>query len=145
MWLCSQTVCFVPVLQPTWLVGEWGGVLGEGRGVVGDRRPMPLDMAVDADGRVFVRLDSQSWTILDKAKVDDPENGEGCWLRGTFQGDRKTVDTNRREYRMMLEVRQYEGSDGMLCGSCVALSTNADDHVKSGNALTDFVLLRKRS
>lgn len=122
-------------------------MLGEGRGVVGDRRPMPLDLAVDAGGRVFIRLDEQPWTILDNAKVSV---SDGNWLRGTFQGDRQTVDTNHRAYRMVLELRQYEGGDAkgmgsmLLCGSCVALSTNADHDVKLGNALTDFVVLRKR-
>jgi hypothetical protein len=108
---------------------------------------MPLDLAVDAGGRVFIRLDEQPWTILDNAKVSV---SDGNWLRGTFQGDRQTVDTNHRAYRMVLELRQYEGGDAkgmgsmLLCGSCVALSTNADHDVKLGNALTDFVVLRKR-
>lgn len=121
-------------------------MLGEGCRV-SDRRPMPLDMAVDVDGRVFIRLDEQPWTVLNNAKLDD---GEAGWLRGTFQGDRQTVDTNRREYRMVLEMRRYEDRNDtagstLLCGSCVALSTNADDDVKAGNALTDFVRLQKCS
>lgn len=144
MMIIPCITCYV--LQPVWLEGEWIGVLGEGRAVVGDRRPMPLNVAVDVDGRVFVRLDEQPWTVLNNEKVD------GNWFRGTFQGDRQTVDTNRREYRMVLELQQYVGGDEtdgvgsmLLCGSCVALSTNGDDEVKSGNALTDFVVLRKRS
>ena len=139
--------------QPAWLVGEWSGVLGAGREVVGDRRPLPFDMAVDEDGRVFVRLDEQPWTILDGAELDEANAG-GTWLRGNFQGDRRTVDTNRREYRMVLELRYYESNSEeecldslspLLCGSCVALSTGADDEVKAGNALTDFVELRKKN
>ena len=124
-------------------------MLGEGREKVGDRCPIPLSMAVDADGRVYVRLGEQPWTLLDQAELEELDCKGGC-LRGTFLGDRQTVDTNRRDYTMLLELRRYESGDrndnvSLLGGSCVALSTNADDGVRLGNALTDFVLLRKQS
>ena len=124
-------------------------MLGEGREKVGDRSPMPLSMAVDAGGRVYVRLGEQPWTLLDQAEVEE-HDCKVAWLRGTFLGDRRTVDTNRRDYTMSLELRRYDCDDGdddvsLLGGSCVALSTNADDDVRLGNALTDFVLLRKQS
>ena len=123
-------------------------MLGEGRGKIGDRSPIPLDLAVDADGRVFVHLGEQSWTLLNDVELEEDDCNGGC-LRGTFQGDRRTMDTNRRDYSMLLELRRYDPGNGdndmsLLCGSCVALSTNNDDDVRLGNALTDFVLLQKQ-
>lgn len=140
-------------------------MLGEGRHV-GDRRPMRLDLAVDESGWFHVRVGEQPWTLLDAAQLDDDGEEEGgCWLRGVFRADRQTAETNRRDYLMHLELKRYitrsssetteaaeegdqEGEDVgaavLLCGSCTALSSNADT-VRIGNALTDFVSLRKRA
>ena len=138
-------------------------MLGEGRHV-GDRRPMRLDLAVDESGWVHVRVGEQPWTLLDAAQLDDDGEEEGgCWLRGVFRADRQTAETNRRDYLMHLELKRYitrsssetEAGEGdqededvgavLLCGSCTALSSNSDDTVRIGNALTDFASLRKRA
>ena len=129
--------------KPAWLVGEWTGAL---RQVAGRPDPLVLAMACDRAGRVFVRLGAEPWTLLDRAATDD-----AGWLRGVFRGNIMTADANRTHYNLHLAVRRWEeaqdagSSPAVLCGSLVAVTEMLPGEWRAGNALAEFVALRKSS
>jgi CubicO group peptidase (beta-lactamase class C family) len=107
------------------LTGTWKGMVHTYNG---DPR---LTITVKDSGDVHVQLGYQLPTLLTGAKFDDG------WLHGVFAGDIGTEDANRTKYHLVLEAK-LRGD--RLCGSLVAQSVEA---IRAGNALTQWVELKK--
>jgi CubicO group peptidase (beta-lactamase class C family) len=120
-----------PAQQPSFdppgqLVGLWRGRIATWQG------ELPVEMRVQSDGDVHVRVHGQLVTLLNEPRIED-----GC-LWGVMNGDVGTPDANRRPYQLHLRLRIQ---DQTLRGACRTISLPGE---RPGNALSYWMELTKQ-
>ena len=119
----SETPPLAERLSP--LRGRWAGAISTYQG---DR---PLEINVQEDGDIHVRMAGQLATLLNDVQYSDGE------LLGAFAGDVGTDDANRRPYHVALRLK-LRGD--LLNGSATAISLPGK---RPGNALSYWIELRR--
>ena len=118
------------------MAGYWQGEVSTHEGT------RPISLWIHTDGDIHAQLGSQL-----KALVNDVRIEQG-FLRGRFQGDLNTADTDRAPYHIHLRLRLL---DKQLSGNISAISisrSSADDDrlpVHSHYAVSHWVSLQRRS
>jgi len=106
-------------------VGNWKGQ------IVTWSETIPLEMWFQRDGDIHVQMHGQYRNLLNGVRI---ENG---YLRGSYQGDIRTVDARRHPYNLHLKLKLRQG--GVLNGSVTSVSTSPQ-----GNVLSAWIELKKQ-
>ncbi|HEY2839377.1 MAG TPA: serine hydrolase domain-containing protein [Pirellulales bacterium] len=108
------------------LTGRWKGIVHT------YEKDLPIELWVQEDGDVHVKLDDQLETLLTGARFRDG------WLRGRLRANLGTEDVNRTKHELHLEVKLR---DDVLNGSLIATSYREP---RVGNALTHWIEVKKQ-